>query len=550
MAGIKLSAEDLKSVEPVEPAKPMPVKLSQADLAQVEPVEDEKPGIGSQIWDAVKSVPGAVVDTAKSIGNAGLAAVDLVSPVSKTGGLQVPFGQLADGSYRRELERGVSNVVTGGLATKAANAVSPEFAASEKPDQARAPEARNLGEVSGSFLPSPANYALGVAAKGAGKVGEALGSTVRSDRRLLNEVTDGARAKLRTKLEKTELADNAALIRNDPSLLKSVKDPAAFKEATANRLSKNRANADALGENVRVDTHDMVRMLREKQAKLRESLATEEMADAMDGPIKKLEARAKRLDELAAAESPKPTEAARPLATGKPGKYESELERFSHEDPAGFDYLEPNGKVTGTSEQATVAGKRVPVEAEPPKVEPPKGAPRSGEPYRDVRQYVTNRQEKAFDYMPGAKPSAKNKAHQEIADTVRDMLHGKVAETSPEALAALKQLDRESSILARMNKIAEYKHVNSPAFNSSRLTTALKNNRGIAATAKAGVKYVFTSADEALASIARASKGGKPVPKSMLEAARDAGVKAGTIDMIMTKLGRDDGEEDDSAGTE
>ena len=543
---IKLSPEELNSVEPLReaPIEPAPIKLSKADLVQVEPVDEaEKPGIGSQIWDAVKSVPGAVVDTAKSIGKAGLAAVDLVSPVSKTGGLQVPFGQLADGSYRRELERGVSNVVTGGLATKAANAVSPEFAATEKSDQTKAPEARNLGEVGGSFLPSPANYALGVATKGAGKVGEAIGSTVRSDRRLLNEVTDGARAKLRTKLEKTELADNAALIRDDPSLLKAVKDPAAFKDATANRLSKNRANADALGENVRVDTHDMVRMLREKQAKLRESLATEEMADAMEKPIKKLEARAKRLDELAKAEAPGPAETARPLAAGK--KYDSELERFSHEDPAGFDYLEPNGKVTATSEQATVAGKRGPVEAAPSS-EPPKG-----ESYRDVRQYVTNRQEKAFDYMPGAKPSAKNKAHQEIADTVREMLHGKVAETaSPEALTALKQLDRESSILARMNKIAEYKHVNSPAFNTSRLTTALKNNRGIAATAKAGVKYAFRSADEALASIARASKGGKTVPKSMLEAARDAGVKAGTINMIMTKLGRDNHDGEDESGTE
>jgi hypothetical protein len=504
--------------------------------ASAAPEPDESPGVVGTVLNGAKQVGGAIVDTAKSIGRAGLAAVDLVSPVSKDGGLQVPFGQLMDPSYRREVERGVRSVVTGPAAKYLADKADPKFAASEPGDQKSAPEARNLGEVAGSFLPSPANYAVGQAAKGLGAVGEKIGSTVRSDRRLLNEVTDGARAKLRTKLERTELADNAKLIRDDPSLHKAVKDPAKFEQATAERLSKNRANADAIGENVRADTNEMVKALREKQAKLRERLDTEELADAMEKPIKKLEARAKRLEEAAAAEAPH-TES-RQLATSKPGKYDSELERFNHEDPAGFDYLEPNGKVTATSEQATTVGKHTPVEAA---TEAPKG-----EPYRAVRQYITNRQDDAFNYMPGAKPSAKNKAAQEVADTVKEILHSKVAQVSPESLPALKQLDRESSILARMNKIAEYKHVNSPAFNTSRLTTALKNNRGVAATAKAGVKFVFRSADEALAAIARASKGGK-VPKSMLEAARDAGVKAATVDMLMTKVGRDD---DKETGTE
>jgi len=109
--------------------------------------------------DKASEAAGAVGRSFENLGHTAASAlrgaVDLVSPISKEGGFQVPFGQLADPAYRHQLERGVSDTVTGGLAEKAANAVSPEFAATAAPDAAAAPDARALGQVGGTLLPSP-----------------------------------------------------------------------------------------------------------------------------------------------------------------------------------------------------------------------------------------------------------------------------------------------------------------------------------------------------------------------------------------------------------
>lgn len=139
--------------------------------------------------DRAKDVASSVVSkTGESFANLGhtiasaaRGAVDLASPISKEGGLQVPFGQLSDPAYRHELERGVSDTVTGGLATKAANAVDPGFAAGEAAEHEAAPNARALGQVGGTALPSPFNYIGGQAAKlvpGAGPLAAATKGVV------------------------------------------------------------------------------------------------------------------------------------------------------------------------------------------------------------------------------------------------------------------------------------------------------------------------------------------------------------------------------------
>jgi len=112
-----------------------------------------------RVGDKASQAAGAVGRSFENLGHTAASAfrgaVDLVSPISKEGGLQVPFGQLANPAYRHQLERGISDTVTGGLAEKAANAVSPAFAATAAPDAAAAPDARALGQVGGTFLPSP-----------------------------------------------------------------------------------------------------------------------------------------------------------------------------------------------------------------------------------------------------------------------------------------------------------------------------------------------------------------------------------------------------------
>lgn len=545
MAGIKLTAADMADVEPLdEPVKAGPVKLTQADMAHISPVEQDEPerkGVLGTIASGAKAVGGAVVDTVKSFAKAVPTAIDLVSPISKSGGLQVPFGQLADGSYRRELGRGVSNVVTGGLATKAANAVSPEFAASEKTDQEKAPEARNLGEVGGSFAPSPMNWAVGqaipVAKAVAGRTGEAIGSLARSDRRLLNDVTDGARAKLRTKLEQAGEKETADLIRSKPDLERARKNPGELLEVVTDRLAKNHEAADGVYAGITAPSSaDLVKVLRERQSKLRQKASGEEMANAMEPHIRVLESRAERL----AKDAPDmpPPKAAAPVKSDP-----SDLERWNRENPAGFDYIEPTGKVTATSEQATVAGK---ISAKPP--EPPPQAPvvqpKGDIDGRDLRQVITDHQEQAYNYLPGAKPSVENKARQEIADALKEVLHGKVKEVSPEAYKQLKQLDRETSIYARMRAIAEYKKVNAPSWNGTRLTKALKNNQGLTARVADAGKAVVRSADEGLAAIAREGMGGAPVQRGTINSALRAGVKPATVHMLMTKLGAIESPED------
>lgn len=76
---------------------------------------------------------------------------------------------LADPSTRRELERGVSDAVTAGLAERAARAVDPDAFGPEAAaaDAQAAPGVRAGGGLVGSFLPSPARFV-------AGKVGAAV----------------------------------------------------------------------------------------------------------------------------------------------------------------------------------------------------------------------------------------------------------------------------------------------------------------------------------------------------------------------------------------
>ena len=133
----------------------------------------EKPPEVRSFLDKTKDVASNVVskvgqsfsNLGHTVASAARGAADLASPVSSEGGLQVPFGKLADPAYRHELERGVSDTVTGGLAEKAANSVSPSFAATRESDAAAAPNARALGQVVGTALPSPFNYLGGQAAK-------------------------------------------------------------------------------------------------------------------------------------------------------------------------------------------------------------------------------------------------------------------------------------------------------------------------------------------------------------------------------------------------
>jgi hypothetical protein len=96
-----------------------------------------------------------------------------------------PVDTLTDPSKRRELERGVSNAATFGLAQKIGEAVDPKFAAAAAPDAAAAPGYQSAGELGGMFLPNVGGKALeglarGVMAHAPERVGARILSNVAS----------------------------------------------------------------------------------------------------------------------------------------------------------------------------------------------------------------------------------------------------------------------------------------------------------------------------------------------------------------------------------
>lgn len=146
----------------------------------------------------------------------------------------------------------------------------------------------------------------------------------------------------------------------------------------------------------------------------------------------------------------KPNESTRPppAAPAKP-KYATELERFSHEDPAGFDYLEPNGKVTATSEQATVAGKN----AKPPVAPGETTGMTDANPVQpgrvptiELRDYVTRVQQEA-DKTMGALNESKQKARMDMkADLVKEYLNKHLNE-------AAKVSDGDANTVAKIHEM-------------------------------------------------------------------------------------------------
>jgi len=78
-----------------------------------------------------------------------------------------PVDTLTDPSKRRELERGVGNAATFGLANYVAGKADPSFAASAAPDAAAAPGYRRAGEAGGMLLTNPVGAAAGKLVGGA-----------------------------------------------------------------------------------------------------------------------------------------------------------------------------------------------------------------------------------------------------------------------------------------------------------------------------------------------------------------------------------------------
>ncbi len=128
-----------------------------ADLAakQAAPAVQSAPAAETSAWQRVK-------DSFSRMGST------MASGASAVGtSLRHPIDTFTDPARRRELERGLSDMTTFGLAEKAARAIDPEHFGDEQAakDAAAAPGFRAGGNLAGAFLPSPASWLGGAAAK-------------------------------------------------------------------------------------------------------------------------------------------------------------------------------------------------------------------------------------------------------------------------------------------------------------------------------------------------------------------------------------------------
>jgi len=213
--------------------------------------------VGDRASQAAGAVGRSFANLGHTVASAARGAVDLVSPISKEGGLQVPFGQLADPAYRHQLERGISDTVTGGLAEKAANAVSPEFAASAAPDAAAAPDARALGNVAGTALPSPFSYLGGQAARlvpGAGPLAAGAKGLVSYEASAIPQAAIAAPEGHRLEAAREAATDPAGIVTSATipavtSFLQKKLDVAASRAPEVQEAAKRRAVKD-LGKDI------------------------------------------------------------------------------------------------------------------------------------------------------------------------------------------------------------------------------------------------------------------------------------------------------------
>jgi len=230
---------DLKDVEVAsKPDEPSVIGLSGPGS------KDENPGdvitkpVPTSVGGAAKQVGEGALDSVKSFGRGIKTLSSEASPYNESGA-HVPFSGLTDPSKRRELERGVSDVVTLGAAEKLGNVVDPQFAATAKPDAEAAPGYREAGGVAGSALPSVLEVA-GQAGKKAFS-----GAVERAGNKVVDEVATGARPDVRRDLgEKREIINKIA--KEDKSAIKKPSDPASLLESSQEAITKRMNQNDAL----------------------------------------------------------------------------------------------------------------------------------------------------------------------------------------------------------------------------------------------------------------------------------------------------------------
>lgn len=493
---MKLSAADLADVKPLDgPAPGGPIKLSQADLADVrdaEPAPVAPGGIGlsgpgskddqfpahppieAPVPRGPSDIPADIASGAahsvKSIGR-GLATLSGEASPLGPDGARVPFSGLMEGSKRRELERGVSDVVTFGLAEKAANLI-PDYAASAAPDAAAAPGYRDAGGVAGMALPNPVGEAVNIAGKvgrdaigaagavaklGGRKAGDAIeavgeGSMARSNKRMHNVISEGGTVKQKAALDQVEMAD-VEMFRNTPALKRAAGNAEKVHAAAEDTLApieatqkETLARAQMIAGPAQADS--AAAALRDAHAKLAANFDEAEIAQAMEKHIKK-------------------------------------AEKWAEE------------------------GKSIPLET--------------------LRGEKSRLQDIANNKGPNAEPTAAQAAAREAGDVYKKLLEDHVDAALPGEGKAFAQRATDESVLLRIKAIAK-QNIGKPrrpnGFFSEMskqldksLTSSLIKAPVIAA------KYGFRSADEALAMLARSARSGKRPPAEMIQEAIAAGVK-------------------------
>lgn len=247
---------------------------------------------------ATEPTGNSVVDNAT-----GLGPVQAIVNVGKT---------LANPSKRRELERGVSDVVTLGMAERAAN-LFPDYAATAKTDAENAPGYREAGGTAGTFLPNPIGAVAGIATKAAGKAIAPITNKIvgaagdREIGRAAEEIIEGSSKKNRMKLVGNAIEDDGAeafhrVLKEEPELLATAGKGDPTKARAAEYVTK-KGGKDLDAVYAEADVRNGAKPVAEKiikQAEVNEARAAEIAKEIETVPVNS-EAHMKLVGEMQAA---------------------------------------------------------------------------------------------------------------------------------------------------------------------------------------------------------------------------------------------------------
>jgi hypothetical protein len=465
-----------------------------------------------------------------------------------------------DSSRRREVERGLSDVMLG-YPERIANSAFPELAETRKGDAEKAPGYRDAGGVVGGFLPNPVGVALGGVANVAKEA--APGAANRIAGRQINELSKGAHPSVRGELGQVK-PELRKLIQSDPEIVSAPKDTSASLKAVDDALAKRTTELDrryqsATDKYVSDGVPEMVSEPNTTPVANSKIVPESKRLGPNQGDNPILEPNKSSMIDTKSIDTEEPT-----------ARIEADNLRARQPEESSHQVIDmkPNGTLEPSTVKASIVSKANELERS--------SAPQSDHVHgvmKDLEREITAEtkathadpslrwwRQKATDYQHVANKHAVGKAesdlqaaHTEIANVIRDSLEKHMQD--PE----VNRLNGEVSALMKLKKVLTNKEIseeapgNSPGKKGSRLASMFKGTADAIAVTTAlatgnpaplavplvlhGGPIGASIGDRLIAKIAAASASGKPTDALVAQALK-SGISQEKVDSAIRDVSR------------